>query len=147
MSCISDKLLKFSIYELLQLHQFVILCCICGYFSIFLIFYIYTNINIPESACAHTQAQTHAHTCKIQVSLKKTPDLIEILTKFSQTKIFALSKKQNDWKMQDEEVYFSEVSCFQPELFQRFCPDFKWLHSSKYMLNSFYEYFSFGSSQ
>ena len=112
MSCISDKL-KFSIYELLQLHQYVILCCICGYFSIFLIFYIYININIPASACAHTQAQTHAHTCKIQVSLKKTSDLIiKILAKFSQTKIFALSKKQNDWKKQDEEVYFSEVSCF-----------------------------------
>ena len=33
-------------------------------------------------------------------------------------------------KCKMRKLIFSEVSCFWPELFQSFCLDFKWLHSS-----------------
>ena len=56
-SCISDKLFMFSVYELLKLRQYGIMCCACGSYNIVLICHIYTYINIRTH-----NTHTHTHT-------------------------------------------------------------------------------------
>ena len=62
-SCISDKLFMFSVYELLKLRQYGIMCCACGSYNIVLICHIYTYINIrTHNTHTHTHTHTHART-------------------------------------------------------------------------------------
>ena len=92
-----------------------------------------SHLYIHKHTCsrAHTHTHTRMHTYRhihtrmhIQKStvLMKTSDLIKIEIERNKTKIFPLPK-QNDWKCKMKKFIFSEV-------FQRFCLDFKWLHSS-----------------
>ena len=59
MSCISDKLVIFSVYEFLKFHQCAILCCTSGSYNTVSICHIYTYINIHPP---HTHTHTHTHT-------------------------------------------------------------------------------------
>ena len=52
-SCVSDKLFKFSVYELLKFHLYAILPCTCGSYNIVLICHF---------LCTHTHIHTHTHT-------------------------------------------------------------------------------------
>ena len=62
-SCISDKLFKFLVYELLKLRQYAILFCTCGNYN-FLNYndasFDLPHLYIHQHARAHTH--THAHT-------------------------------------------------------------------------------------
>ena len=51
-SCVSDKIFKFSVFELLKFHLSAILPCTCGSYNIVLICHF---------LCTHTH--THTHTC------------------------------------------------------------------------------------
>ena len=63
MSCISDKLFKFLVYELLKLRQYAILFCTSGNYN-FLNYndasFDLSHLYIHQHARAHTH--THAHT-------------------------------------------------------------------------------------
>ena len=81
-SCISDKIFKFSVYELLKLRQYAILCCICDNYN----FLNHNNSSFDLShLCMHkhtrTHTHTHTHTHAKSSFLMKTSDLIKILGK------------------------------------------------------------------
>ena len=124
-SCIIDKL---SVYELLKFLQYAILCCTCGNYSF--LSYNNSSFDFPH-LCIHkdTHTHTHTHACKIRF-LMKSSDLVKILGKSREINKYLhyLSKMIEKCKM--KKFIFTEVSFFRPELFQRFCLDFKWLNSS-----------------
>ena len=79
-----------------------------------LICHIYAYINI----CTHTRTHTHTHTHTQMGQIERNKlKYLHYLNKMTE-------------KCKIKKFIFSEVSCFQPKLFQMFCLDFKWLHSS-----------------
>ena len=81
-----------------------------------LICHIYAYINICTHTRTHTHTHTHTHTQMGQIERNKLKYL-HYLNKMTE-------------KCKIKKFIFSEVSCFQPKLFQMFWLDFKWLHSS-----------------
>ena len=131
--CISDKRFKYLVNKLLKLRQYEILCCTCGNYNIALICHIYTYINTRARTHTHTHTHTHTRTY-IHAKFKFFYENIRSNKDSGQTErnklkyFHYLNKMIENCKM--KKFIFSEVSCFQPELFQRFCLDFKWLYSS-----------------
>ena len=58
----TDKLFKFSVYELLKFCQYPILCCTCANYNIVLICHVYTYINVNPNELFKFYVSTHTHT-------------------------------------------------------------------------------------
>ena len=161
----SDKFVKFSVYELLKLHHISKIntrYCVAHVAIIIIYFFFFFVTFIDTNTYAHTHTHTHTDLnvaifwkdCKIKYTsnLNNTGlrNLIHSKFKFfnenirpyedsgkierNELKYLHYLNKINE-KSKLRKFIFSEVSCFAPELFQRFCLDFKWL-----------KYFSFRSS-
>ena len=83
-SCISGKLFKFSVYELLKLRQYAISCCTCGNYN-FLHHnnssFDFSHLNIHKHMRGHTHTHARTHAQAQSSFLMKTSDLMKILGK------------------------------------------------------------------
>ena len=96
---------------------------------------IYTHIKIRTHTHSHTQTHTHTHThthTRMQARTDAHPKssfLMKTKTEWNKLKYLHYLNKMIE-KCKIKKLIFSDVSCFYPELFERFCLDFKWLHSN-----------------
>ena len=141
MSCTSDKLHKWQIFSLCNTRYCVVHVIIITFWIItiqVLICHIYATY-IHTHTHTHTHAHTHnthiythihTHKCKIMSfneNIRSNKDYGQIERKKLKYLHYLNNMIQ---KCKTKKFIFSEVSCFKPELFQRFHLDFKGLHSS-----------------
>ena len=116
-SCISGKLFKFSVYELLKLRQYAISCCTCGNYN-FLhhnnssFDFSHLNIHKHMRGHTHTHARTHARTGKIKLfneNVRSNEDSGQI--ERDKLKYLHYLNKMIE-KCKVRKSIFSEVSCF-----------------------------------
>ena len=117
---------NFSQVTNFQFMQYAILCCICGNYN----FLNYNSSSFDLSHLYNICTHTHTHKCKIMCfneNIRSNKDYGQIERK--KLKYLHYLNKMIQ-KCKTKKFIFSEVSCFKPELFQRFHLDFKGLHSS-----------------
>ena len=138
----SDKFTKLSVYELLKFRHISIIntrYCVEHVAFININYYCFdlSHLYIHTHTCTYTHTRTHTHThidLNFAIEFKFFNENIRSQKDSRQIErnkvkyLHYLNKMIEKFKMR--KFIYSEASCFLPELFQRFCIDFTWLHLS-----------------